>query len=104
MNEAAFHSLLRDDPSDDLTWQALADFLDDSGQCGRAELLRLTRRRPNLAGDERAAASERITALLEEGVKPVLVERVNSLGMRLVLVCEGGFVMGAPAAEQGRRH
>src|SRR5262249_39449700 len=104
MSEAAFHAALRDDPRDELTWQALADFLDDSGQGGPAELLRLTRRPPGWTGDERAAARGRITELLEEGVKPVLVERVNSIGMRLVLVSEGSFVMGAPTAESGRRH
>ena len=42
MNEDTFLAALRDNPSDELTWQALADWLIDNGQGNRAELLRFT--------------------------------------------------------------
>src|SRR5262249_45083134 len=43
VNEETFLAALRDDPADELTWQALADWLEEDGQGERAELLRLTR-------------------------------------------------------------
>jgi uncharacterized protein (TIGR02996 family) len=42
--EAAFLQALHADPTDETTWLALADWLDDDGQGERAELVRLVRR------------------------------------------------------------
>jgi uncharacterized protein (TIGR02996 family) len=42
--EAAFLQALHADPTDETTWLALADWLDDDGQADRAELVRLVRR------------------------------------------------------------
>src|SRR5207253_1345326 len=36
--------------------------------------------------------------------KPCVPERVNSLGMRFVLIPPGEFSMGSPKNERGRRH
>jgi len=102
VNEETFLSALRDDPSDEVTWLALADYFDDSGQPARAELLRLTRRLRAMPLDQRDGVRVRVVALLRAGVRPVVVERVNSIGMRFALVPPGRFLMGAPAHEPGR--
>jgi uncharacterized protein (TIGR02996 family) len=44
ITEDTFLSALRAAPTDELTWLALADWLDDDGQSDRAELLRGLRR------------------------------------------------------------
>jgi uncharacterized protein (TIGR02996 family) len=102
MNEDAFLDSLRDDPADELTWQALADWLDDSGQGQRAELLRLTRRMLPTPVSERGETSRRHEDLLRAGVRPVVVERSNSIGMRFVLIPAGTFLMGSPPEEEER--
>jgi len=102
MNEDAFLASLREDPGDELTWQALADFLDDSGQPDRAELLRLTRRMLPTPPSERGDVPRRHEELLRAGVRPVVVERTNSIGMRFALVPAGRSLMGSPA-EEGER-
>ena len=43
MNEQTFLAALNDDPNDEVTWLALADWLEEDGQTPRAELVRLTR-------------------------------------------------------------
>jgi uncharacterized protein (TIGR02996 family) len=102
MTEEAFLSVLRDHPGDEGTWSALADWLDDSGQSERAELLRLTRRPRTGSPLEPSAESARGRQLLEAGVKPVTVTFTNSIGMRFVLVQPGAFLMGSPADEADR--
>src|SRR5260370_42098363 len=96
MNEDAFFTSLRENPGDELTWQALADWLDDGGQSERAELLRLTRRILPTPVSERGELPRRYVELLEAGVRPVVVEMVNSIGMRFSLVPPGRFLMGSP--------
>ena len=64
MNEEAFHRVLLDDPRDELTWSALADWLEDDGQPLRAELLRLTRRLRTLPLDARGDVAARVESLL----------------------------------------
>jgi uncharacterized protein (TIGR02996 family) len=102
MNEAAFHAALRESPADELTWQALADWLEEDGQADRAELLRLTRRMLPTPVGERGDMPERHAALLEAGVRPVVVEMTNSIGMRFALVPAGHFLMSSPEDEMGR--
>jgi uncharacterized protein (TIGR02996 family) len=101
-NEEAFLSALRDDPNDELTWWALADWLDDSGQGERAELLRLLSRARTKPLSEHCADSARAAELLAAGVEPVRLEFTNSIGMRFVLVWPGRFLMGSPPDEEGR--
>jgi uncharacterized protein (TIGR02996 family) len=102
MNEETFLSALRDDPADEVTWLALADWLEDNGQPDRAELLRLTRRLRPLPARRRGQLPARVDELLDAGGRPVVVEVVNSLGMRFALVPPGPFLMGAPRGEKGR--
>jgi uncharacterized protein (TIGR02996 family) len=102
VNEETFRGALRDDPADEVTWLALADFLDDDGQGQRAELLRLTRQLRSMPPRKRAGVRERVTALLEAGVRPVVVERTNSIGMRFALVPPGRFLMGGREGEDVR--
>jgi uncharacterized protein (TIGR02996 family) len=106
MNEQTFHSALHEDPSDEVTWLALADWLDDNGQADRAELLRLTRRLRALPAREespqRRAIESRLVRLLESGARPSAPEVVNSTGMRFALIPSGRFRMGSPEEEPGR--
>src|SRR5262249_28598516 len=102
MNEETFLDSLLDDPGDEVTWQALADWLEDDGQAERAELLRLTRRLRTLPLDARVDVAARAESLLAAGAKPVIVERANSIGMRFALVSPGRFLMGSPEEEAER--
>src|SRR5262245_13174330 len=102
MNEDAFLSALCDDPSDEVTWLALADWLDEDGQSDRAELLRLTRRLRRTPPAESDDVRRRVVELLAADVRPVVVERVNALGMRFALVPPGRFLMGSPPDGPGR--
>src|SRR4051794_27525165 len=107
MNEATFLSALHESPGDEVTWLALADWLDDDGQSQRAELVRLVRRLRTLPvmtrTKRRAALEDRVAALLAGGVRPVVPEVANSVGMRFALIEPGTFRMGAPTSEAGRR-
>jgi uncharacterized protein (TIGR02996 family) len=99
MNEDAFLSALREDPADEVTWLALSDWLDDNGQPERAELLRLTRQLRGEGRAKRAKAQRRVGELLSAGVRPVVAEVTNGVGMRLALVPAGAFRMGAARTE-----
>jgi uncharacterized protein (TIGR02996 family) len=105
MNEDAFLCALHENPSDEVTWLALADWLDEHGQADRAELVRISRQLRPLPvmqqSKERAAVEKRLVALLDAGVKPVVPQLVNSIGLRLCLLPAGRFRMGSP---QGSRH
>jgi uncharacterized protein (TIGR02996 family) len=98
----ALLTALREAPDDEPTWSALADWLEESEGPRRAELLRLTRRVLPVPVSERGDMPRRYLDLLQAGVQPVVVERVNSIGMRLALVPAGRFLMGSPLEEKGR--
>jgi uncharacterized protein (TIGR02996 family) len=104
--EAAFLQALHADATDEATWLALADWLDEDGQGERAELVRLVRRLRTLPvmkrTKERARLEDRVAELLNAGVGPVVPEVVNSIGMRLALIPPGRFRMGSPAGEKER--
>jgi uncharacterized protein (TIGR02996 family) len=104
--EAAFLAALHADPTDEAAWLALADWLEDDGQADRAELVRLVRRLRVLPVMEvtpgRAEMEARVAHLLNAGVRPVVPEVVNSIGMRLALIPPGRFRMGSPAGEMER--
>jgi uncharacterized protein (TIGR02996 family) len=105
--EAAFLQALHADPNDETTWLALADWLEDDGQPQRAELVRLVRRLRALPvmkrRKERARLEDWVAELLNAGVRPVVPEVVNSIGMRLALIPPGRFRMGSPVSEAGRK-
>jgi uncharacterized protein (TIGR02996 family) len=92
------------DPADRACWLALGDWLEESDQVGRAELLRLRLELQDLqTGAERRAEREhRLRGLLERGVRPAVPTLINSIGMPLALIPSGSFWMGSPAWEPGR--
>ena len=102
MNADTFLQSILDDPAGAATtWPILADWLEEQGDA-RAELVRLChdpRYRPSLAGVERDA---RVRALLAAGLLPCVPTWANSLGMKLVLIPAGTFLMGSPASEADR--
>jgi uncharacterized protein (TIGR02996 family) len=104
--EEGFLQALHAEPNDEATWLALADWLEDDRQSERAELVRLIRRLRVLPvmrrRGERAKLEDRVAWLLNAGVRPVVPEVVNSIGMRLVLIPPGCFRMGSPTSETGR--
>ncbi|MFO0846772.1 MAG: SUMF1/EgtB/PvdO family nonheme iron enzyme [Gemmataceae bacterium] len=94
---------LHADPGDETARLALADRLEEQGRGGQAELVRLhqalrLRRAEGPPGSEFA----RVCELLDAGVRPVVPERVNSVGMRFALIPAGEFWMGSPPDEEGR--
>jgi uncharacterized protein (TIGR02996 family) len=103
--EAVLLQALHKDPTDKLTWLALADWLEEDGRPQRAELLRLVRRLRALpvmeVTPERARLEARLAGLLNAGVRPVVPEVLNSIGMRLALIPPGRFRMGRPDDEEG---
>jgi uncharacterized protein (TIGR02996 family) len=101
--QAALLRALHDDPADETSWLALADWLEEDDHPEQAELLRLDlvlRHEP--LGTRRAEREARLCALLASGVRPCRPELVNSLGMRLSLIPPGAFWMGSPDHEAGR--
>jgi uncharacterized protein (TIGR02996 family) len=94
---------LHDDPGDDVTWLALADWLEENAEADRAELIRLHRSLPRLrAGKKRYAIEERIQEVLASGVKPCVPTLTNSIGLELALIPAGTFRMGSPPREPRR--
>jgi uncharacterized protein (TIGR02996 family) len=96
--EEGFLRALHERPDGDDTWLVLADWLEETGQSDRAELVRL---QVELRRDDRPRGrigrEKRLQALLARGVRPVVPNFTNSLGMRLALVPAGVFFMGSPA-------
>src|SRR5262249_28845935 len=89
------------EPSDELLWQAVADWLEEHDRNDEAELLRLHRRllaAPE--GDEKLDLTNRVTAMLESGVPPVGPRLTNSLGMEFALIPSGVFHMGSTRGDE----
>jgi uncharacterized protein (TIGR02996 family) len=96
--ETILHAAIVRDPGDDLAWLALADWLEESGQEQRGELLRITRTLLTIRQDERRPALEaRQRELLAAGVVPCLPERAIKCGMRFVLIPPGASLLGDEA-------
>jgi uncharacterized protein (TIGR02996 family) len=106
MNEETFLSALHESPNDEVTWSALADWLEEDGQAERADLVRIVRRLHTLPVTKRtkarAALEDRVASLLASGVRPVVPQMVNSIGMRFALIPPGHFRMGSPRGESCR--
>ncbi len=104
--QAGFLEALHEGPADEATWLALADWLEESEQPARAELVRLgraLRQQPVMRRvRERARLEARLIELLAAGARPVVAELVNSVGMRLALIPAGRFRMGSPLGEAER--
>jgi uncharacterized protein (TIGR02996 family) len=104
--EEAFLQALHAEPNDEATWQALADWLEEQGQAECAELVRFVRRLRTLPVmrrvGERVRLEDRVAELLCQGVRPVVAEVVNSIGMCLALIPPGRFRMGSPSSEKDR--
>jgi uncharacterized protein (TIGR02996 family) len=98
--ERALLGAIHADPSDHGARLALADWLEEAGRTEQAELLRLHVRQMTKEGTREEL--RRLNALLAAGVRPVVPEVVNSIGMRLALVPAGAFRMGA--ADEGERY
>jgi uncharacterized protein (TIGR02996 family) len=93
------------DPADRACWLALGDWLEESDQASRAELLRLRLELQNLEArprPEREQREQRLRGLLAQGVSPVVPTLVNSVGMALALIPAGSFWMGSPDGERDR--
>ncbi|MBY0227820.1 MAG: SUMF1/EgtB/PvdO family nonheme iron enzyme [Gemmataceae bacterium] len=96
-------SCLAETPEDDLLWLAVADCLEEQGETPRAELVRSHRSLRGMEeGQKREAVEERVRGLVNGGVVPCVPERVNSIGMRFVLIPPGSFWMGSPEDEADR--
>src|SRR5262245_40934870 len=101
MTESTLLEAIAADPRDQTAWLALADCLEEQGQPERAELSRLTTLlRSSTQVEGRPAKEDRGRELLARGIRPCLPELTNSIGMRLVLLPPGAFVMGSPTKEQ----
>jgi uncharacterized protein (TIGR02996 family) len=105
--ESALLAALHADPGDGTAWLALADWLEESGQPERAELLRLrVALCANVQAGQRRQPERRLQELLASGVRPCGPVRALALPggveMVLALVPPGSFQMGSPRREEGR--
>jgi uncharacterized protein (TIGR02996 family) len=99
--EQAILAAIRDDPREEASWAALADWLEERGD-PRGELLRLTRSLMRPGGPNRPAREERLRELLASGLRPCWPTLTNSVGLELALIPPGAFLMGSPADEAER--
>ena len=68
--EQALLQAIHDNPTDDMSWLVLADWLEEQGD-PRAELLRLQHQlRGNLEADARLALEQRVRQQIAGGVRP----------------------------------
>jgi uncharacterized protein (TIGR02996 family) len=102
MNKEAFlQDILADPDNATATWLVLADWLDEQGD-PRAELIRLVHGPQSAANPPPGQREARIRELLMDRVWPCVPVVVNSIGMPLVFIPPGRFVMGSPETEANR--
>jgi uncharacterized protein (TIGR02996 family) len=105
--EEAILQAIHDAPDESASWLVLTDWLEENGHAERAELMRLHHRlrQPGLIPG-RDGLEKRARSLLLGGVRPSVPTLVNSVGMTLVLVPPGTFLMGSPDPDprQGGSH
>jgi uncharacterized protein (TIGR02996 family) len=84
------------------TWLVLADWLDEHGRDGEAELVRLQHEPTFKAGLRSRRRRARIVELLYSGVRPCVPTRTDGVGVRYVWVPPGSFTAGSPPGEAER--
>lgn len=94
-----FHSTLVTNPTDELTWLALADWLEETGREARSELVRLWL---GLRQQVTETGQERLRELVAAGQTLPLPSLTNGVGMEFVLIPPGTFLMGSPLEELHR--
>jgi uncharacterized protein (TIGR02996 family) len=100
--EEVFLQALHANPSDDLTRQALAGWLQEQGD-PRGEMPRLCLLLKELKeATQRQGPEERLRELLASGIRPCVPLVTNSVGRTFALIPPGSFVMGSPASEEER--
>jgi uncharacterized protein (TIGR02996 family) len=99
--EAALLEAIQAEPTDQAAWLALCDLLEEDGD-PRAELARLSVLLRSPRSPQRPAWQGRLQELLAAGVRPCVPLLTNSVGLELVLVPAGSFLMGSPDDEEGR--
>jgi uncharacterized protein (TIGR02996 family) len=104
--ESAFLRDIQEHPCDQTLWLILADWLEDQPDPdlhARGDLLRLTYAlRHDPTSPEQPRRERRLRELLAAGVRPSVPVLVNSIGLQLVLVPAGRFLMGSPDNEAHR--
>jgi uncharacterized protein (TIGR02996 family) len=100
--EQTFLQAIQEHPDDASVRLVFADWLEERGD-PRAELVRLLHTLTQaIKVKHRARLEERLWSLLASGVNPVAPTRINTIGMELVLVPAGRFMMGSPKKEKRR--
>ena len=100
MNENEFYKAIEAEPANPVPRLVYADWLDEQGDL-RGELLRIQEELRHLNVPRRAEKERRMHELLNEGVEPLVITHVTSVGMEMVLIFPGEFLMGSP--RRGRR-
>jgi uncharacterized protein (TIGR02996 family) len=105
--EDVFLQAIHADPADATAWLALADWLEETSQDARAELLRLRESlRRQIKVRDRPTLEARLQRLLLEGVRPVAalltVELAEQVELTLSLIPPGIFQMGSSVHEKDR--
>jgi uncharacterized protein (TIGR02996 family) len=94
---------IHDCPDDDVAWRALADWLEEQGD-RRGELLRLQLAlRDGATGPTARRMEERLVEMIAAGARPCVPMLTSSIGMQLVLVPAGKFLMGSRGREAKRQ-
>jgi uncharacterized protein (TIGR02996 family) len=94
--EATFLRAILAEPTDETTWLALADWLDEHDDPRRAELVRLqVLLRHEKRWRARSRPEKRAQELLAAGVRPCVPTWTNSAGIEFALVPPGAFWMGS---------
>jgi uncharacterized protein (TIGR02996 family) len=101
MNEIEFLNAVEAEAANPVPRLVYADWLDEQGD-PRGELLRIQEELRRIDVPHRTAKETRMHDLLNDGVEPLVITRTNSIGMPMVLIFPGEFVMGSPEDEEGR--